>query len=112
MAMVFVARLGCDCSHQAEKVYEIIKTFNEKDSVKVDFLLYGNFSIYMTDWQIPFPGLTKRAYILCPLLELDPNFVFPDGERILDKVSKLEDDEVTATKIFEVTKTHIDEKSL
>jgi len=109
---VYNVILSCNCSQDAVTLYALVKSFNNKEVGKVELLLFGNNSIYMTDWQIPHPGLKTRAYILCPLLELNPNLIFPDGERILDKLSRLGDDEVTATKIYEVKKTLITEKVL
>ncbi len=41
-------------------------------SLDVDVLLYGNEQIYSEDLTIPHVGLTKRNFVLIPLLEINP----------------------------------------
>jgi 2-amino-4-hydroxy-6-hydroxymethyldihydropteridine diphosphokinase len=48
--------------------------------IDLDLLLYGTESINEPNLTIPHPELTKRAFALVPLLEIDPNLELPSGE--------------------------------
>ncbi|MEO7804484.1 MAG: 2-amino-4-hydroxy-6-hydroxymethyldihydropteridine diphosphokinase [Actinomycetota bacterium] len=48
--------------------------------IDLDLLLYGSETIDSDDVVVPHPELTKRAFVLIPLLELDPNLELPSGE--------------------------------
>ncbi|MGE5543894.1 MAG: 2-amino-4-hydroxy-6-hydroxymethyldihydropteridine diphosphokinase, partial [Bacillota bacterium] len=47
--------------------------------IDLDLLLYGDQQIEEPDLVVPHPWLTKRAFILTPLLEIAPDLKMPDG---------------------------------
>jgi 2-amino-4-hydroxy-6-hydroxymethyldihydropteridine diphosphokinase len=53
-------------------------------TIDVDVLLYGDETIDRADLVVPHPRLTERAFVVLPLLELDPDPVLPDGRRLKD----------------------------
>lgn len=48
--------------------------------IDLDLLLYGTESVNEPNLVIPHPELTKRAFALVPLLEIDPDLELPSGE--------------------------------
>ena len=53
-------------------------------TVDLDLLLYGGESIDEPGLEVPHPRLAERAFVLEPLLELDPNLRLPDGRPLRD----------------------------
>lgn len=53
-------------------------------SIDIDILLFGDERIDEPDLVVPHPRLSQRAFVLLPLLELDPDPVLPDGRRLKD----------------------------
>jgi 2-amino-4-hydroxy-6-hydroxymethyldihydropteridine diphosphokinase len=53
-------------------------------TVDLDLLLYGGESIDEPGLEVPHPRLTERAFVLEPLLELDPDLRLPDGRPLRD----------------------------
>jgi 2-amino-4-hydroxy-6-hydroxymethyldihydropteridine diphosphokinase len=53
-------------------------------TVDLDLLLYGGETIDEPGLEVPHPRLTERAFVLEPLLELDPELQLPDGRRLRD----------------------------
>jgi 2-amino-4-hydroxy-6-hydroxymethyldihydropteridine diphosphokinase len=53
-------------------------------TIDIDVLLYDDVQQDDPELTIPHPRLTERAFVVLPLLELDPALVFPDGTRLLD----------------------------
>jgi 2-amino-4-hydroxy-6-hydroxymethyldihydropteridine diphosphokinase len=53
-------------------------------TIDIDVLLYDDVQQDDPELTIPHPRLTERAFVLLPLLELDPALVLPDGTRLLD----------------------------
>ena len=51
-------------------------------SLDVDILLYDEEHIDEPELVVPHPRLAQRAFVLLPLLELDPDPVLPDGTRL------------------------------
>jgi 2-amino-4-hydroxy-6-hydroxymethyldihydropteridine diphosphokinase len=51
-------------------------------TMDVDILLYDDAQIDETDLVIPHLRLTERAFVVLPLLELEPDPVLPDGTRL------------------------------
>lgn len=49
-------------------------------TIDIDILLYDNEIIKTRDLTIPHIGLTERAFVLVPLLEIDPYIKLPSGE--------------------------------
>jgi 2-amino-4-hydroxy-6-hydroxymethyldihydropteridine diphosphokinase len=48
-------------------------------TIDLDILLYGNTQVRTATLMIPHAELCQRAFVMIPLLELDPNIVLPDG---------------------------------
>lgn len=45
--------------------------------IDLDILLYNKENIVMDTLQVPHPRMTERAFVLVPLLEIDPSLVLP-----------------------------------
>ncbi len=61
-------------------------------TIDLDLLLYGNLIVDEADLQIPHPELTRRSFVLVPLVELDPLLVHPvSGDTLLNHLSRLDD---------------------
>jgi 2-amino-4-hydroxy-6-hydroxymethyldihydropteridine diphosphokinase len=59
-------------------------------TIDLDLLLYGGEVIEDDQLRVPHPELTRRAFVLVPLVELDPLLVHPGtGETMLAHLSKL-----------------------
>ena len=59
-------------------------------TIDLDLLLYGSQVVEESDLQVPHPELTRRSFVLVPLVELDPMLVHPvTGETLLDLLSRL-----------------------
>jgi 2-amino-4-hydroxy-6-hydroxymethyldihydropteridine diphosphokinase len=48
-------------------------------TIDLDILLYGDMQIRTATLVIPHAELPHRAFVMLPLLELDPGIVLPDG---------------------------------
>jgi 2-amino-4-hydroxy-6-hydroxymethyldihydropteridine diphosphokinase len=53
-------------------------------TIDVDVLLFDARTVDEPDLVVPHPLLTERAFVVLPLLELDPDPVLPDGRRVRD----------------------------
>jgi len=53
-------------------------------TVDIDLLLIDGLTIDDPALTIPHPRMHQRAFVLLPLLDLDPNPTLPDGTRLLD----------------------------
>jgi 2-amino-4-hydroxy-6-hydroxymethyldihydropteridine diphosphokinase len=53
-------------------------------TIDLDLLLYGDEEIDEPGLAVPHPRLAERAFVLEPLLELDPGLRLPDGRRLRD----------------------------
>lgn len=51
-------------------------------TLDIDILLYGNERITSAELIIPHPGIKERAFVLLPLLDLEPELKLP-GENML-----------------------------
>jgi 2-amino-4-hydroxy-6-hydroxymethyldihydropteridine diphosphokinase len=51
-------------------------------TIDLDILLYGDRQIRTATLTIPHAELCHRAFVMIPLLELDPNLVLPDGTAV------------------------------
>jgi 2-amino-4-hydroxy-6-hydroxymethyldihydropteridine diphosphokinase len=59
-------------------------------TIDLDLLLYGPLVIDEPDLQVPHPELTRRSFVLVPLVELDPLLVHPvTGETLLTHLTSL-----------------------
>ena len=60
-------------------------------SIDLDLLFHGDSQIDEPDLQVPHPEAHRRAFVLHPMLELDPDFVHPSlGETVKKMVKKLD----------------------
>jgi 2-amino-4-hydroxy-6-hydroxymethyldihydropteridine diphosphokinase len=60
-------------------------------TIDLDLLLAGDAVIDEPDLQVPHPELTRRSFVLVPLVELDPLLRHPvTGETLLQILSRLE----------------------
>mgnify|MGYP002355625005 FL=1 len=50
-------------------------------TLDIDILLFGNEIIDQPDLYVPHPGMTERAFVLVPLLELEPDIRIPGTDR-------------------------------
>lgn len=53
-------------------------------TIDIDILLVGDLILQDHDLTVPHPRMTERAFVLLPLLDLDPDPVLPGGVRVLD----------------------------
>ena len=53
-------------------------------TLDLDLLLYGGEAIDEPGLEVPHPRLVERAFVLEPLLELDPDLRLPDGRPLRD----------------------------
>jgi len=59
-------------------------------TIDLDLLLYGPLVIDEPDLQVPHPELTRRSFVLVPLVELDPLLVHPvTGETLITHLTSL-----------------------
>jgi 2-amino-4-hydroxy-6-hydroxymethyldihydropteridine diphosphokinase len=57
--------------------------------IDLDILVFGRMVIQENGLQIPHVSMKKRAFVLVPMMEIYPEFVFPDGERLNATIDKL-----------------------
>jgi 2-amino-4-hydroxy-6-hydroxymethyldihydropteridine diphosphokinase len=53
-------------------------------TMDVDVLLYDDEEVDEADLVVPHPRMKQRAFVLLPLLDLEPDPVLPDGTRLKD----------------------------
>lgn len=59
-------------------------------TIDLDLLLYGPLIIDEPDLRVPHPELTRRSFVLVPLVELDPLLVHPEtGETLITHLTSL-----------------------
>jgi 2-amino-4-hydroxy-6-hydroxymethyldihydropteridine diphosphokinase len=59
-------------------------------TIDLDLLLYGNQVVEEPDLQLPHPELTRRSFVLVPLVELDPMLTHPvTGETLVNHLTWL-----------------------
>jgi len=59
-------------------------------TIDLDLLLYGSLIVEEPDLVVPHPELTRRSFVLVPLVELDPLLVHPGtGDTLLNHLSRL-----------------------
>lgn len=54
-------------------------------TIDIDLLLAGDMVSNDPAITIPHPRLAERAFVVLPLLELDPDPILPGGDRLLDR---------------------------
>jgi 2-amino-4-hydroxy-6-hydroxymethyldihydropteridine diphosphokinase len=63
---------GIEQAHGRERPYR-----NAPRTLDLDLLLYGDQTIASPTLTVPHPRMTERAFVLIPLLELQPGLVVP-----------------------------------
>jgi 2-amino-4-hydroxy-6-hydroxymethyldihydropteridine diphosphokinase len=53
-------------------------------TIDIDLLLFGDQQLDVPLLTVPHPRMSSRAFVLLPLLELDPDARLPDGTRLVD----------------------------
>lgn len=53
-------------------------------TLDVDVLLYDDLVRDDPDLTIPHPRMTERAFVILPLLDIDPDPTLPDGRRVVE----------------------------
>ncbi|HHX95428.1 MAG TPA: 2-amino-4-hydroxy-6-hydroxymethyldihydropteridine diphosphokinase [Clostridia bacterium] len=56
--------------------------------IDLDILLYDNEVIHDRELEIPHPRMVERAFVLVPLLEVNPDVTLPDGTPLKKFLSK------------------------
>jgi len=57
--------------------------------VDLDLLLLGDIEMTTSRLTLPHPEITRRRFVLVPLLELDPGLTLPDGSQLQDALGRL-----------------------
>ncbi len=57
--------------------------------IDIDLLVFGSEIIQSKELQIPHPRMRKRAFVLVPLAEIAPDFVFPEGGSVSEALAAL-----------------------
>jgi len=57
--------------------------------IDLDLLFYGEETVDEPDLKVPHPEAHRRAFVLLPLLELDPEFVHPTTGESIRKMIKM-----------------------
>jgi 2-amino-4-hydroxy-6-hydroxymethyldihydropteridine diphosphokinase len=59
-------------------------------TIDLDLLLYGDLVVEEDDLQVPHPELAQRAFVLVPLVELEPTLLHPVlGETMVGLLARL-----------------------
>lgn len=58
-------------------------------TLDLDLLLYGDECVDHARLTVPHPGLAERRFVLCPLYEIAPELVLPDGRNLAERVAEL-----------------------
>jgi len=53
-------------------------------TIDIDMLLFDALAIDDADLTVPHPRMRERAFVLMPLLDVDPDAALPDGTRLVD----------------------------
>ena len=57
--------------------------------IDVDILLLEELELRTQSLELPHPEVTRRRFVLEPLLELDPGLCLPDGDRLSERLRGL-----------------------
>ena len=69
---------------------------NAPRTLDLDLLLYGDVKISTDTLEVPHPRMTTRAFVIVPLLELDPKVLIPRLGLASDYVQNLSDQAIHA----------------
>ena len=79
---------------QLKRVKKIV---NGPRTIDIDILLFNQEIILTKDLTIPHPRMLDRAFVMIPLLEIEPNILIPKISNLKEILGKL--DKKTLTKI-------------
>ena len=79
---------------QLKRVKKIV---NGPRTIDIDILLFNQEIILTNDLTIPHPRMLDRAFVMIPLLEIEPNILIPKISNLMEILGKL--DKKTLTKI-------------
>jgi 2-amino-4-hydroxy-6-hydroxymethyldihydropteridine diphosphokinase len=85
--------------HQVEDEFGRLRTRRwGPRSLDLDLLTYGDWSYDGWELRVPHPGLYLRAFVLLPLLELEPDFQHPEtGESARAALARLSSEDREGT---------------
>jgi len=66
---------------------------NQPRTIDIDILLFGEQVIKIERLTVPHPKMTQRAFVLVPLLQIEPDLVFPVAGKRFDAYLKKKDTE-------------------
>ena len=100
------AVLACDCQLSPHQLLTVCHSIEQKMGRKrkehwgprlidIDILLFGSRQINEPDLQIPHSYLELRAFVVIPLIELNPKLTLPDGRFLADLLSAQPTPEIT-----------------
>lgn len=59
-------------------------------TLDIDLLLYGQHTLTQDDLTLPHPRMFERGFVLIPLLEISPDLIHPNGEKIASFLPAIE----------------------
>ena len=60
-------------------------------TLDIDILLFGNLCLSTPELVIPHPRMLGRAFVMVPLLEIEPDLRLPDGRKPADILLEIGD---------------------
>jgi 2-amino-4-hydroxy-6-hydroxymethyldihydropteridine diphosphokinase len=75
-------------------------------TIDLDLLLYDNICLDKPTLQIPHPEIRNRNFVLYPLLDLNPNLTFPDGDRLESIMQSISMDDLHRIDSTDTQKQH------
>lgn len=63
-------------------------------SIDIDIVLYGHYDIDEKGLTIPHPGITKRDFVLKPLLDINPRLTLPCGTPLNEFLTSCQDNQI------------------
>ena len=87
---LLAALQAIEAAHGRERPYR-----NAPRTLDLDLLLYGDQVIDTPDLTVPHPRMHERAFVLAPLLELDPDIAIPGRGRAADYLSTVAGQAIT-----------------
>jgi 2-amino-4-hydroxy-6-hydroxymethyldihydropteridine diphosphokinase len=77
-----------DIEHELGRAEERPK--NQDRTIDLDLVIFGGTVLAEADLVVPHPGLMRRAFVLEPLLDLDPDLLDPaTGKRLADALREV-----------------------
>lgn len=89
-----------------DRCLEIEKRFDRRREIRwgprtldIDIILYGGISMATKHLEIPHPRAKERAFVLVPLVEIEPELRI-GGERAADVLARLQGDETQTVRLY------------